>query len=91
MSWHISYKKTFLKELAALPKGIQEHIENIAFNELLTENPFALGIVEKMKGYGNKFKVRYGDYRLGLTIDKKNKAIICERCAHRSKIYKIFP
>ena len=44
-----------------------------------------------MKGYKDKYKIRIGDYRIGLTIDKKQKLIICQRIAHRREIYQIFP
>ena len=44
-----------------------------------------------MKGYKDKYKIRVGDYRIGLTIDKKNQTIICQRVAHRREIYQIFP
>ncbi|WP_330203297.1 hypothetical protein [Cyanobacterium sp. Dongsha4] len=38
-----------------------------------------------------EYKIRIGDYRIGLTINKKQKIIICERIAHRREIYQIFP
>ena len=44
-----------------------------------------------MKGYKDKYKIRVGDYRIGLTLDKQNQTIICQRVAHRREIYKIFP
>jgi mRNA interferase RelE/StbE len=44
-----------------------------------------------MKGYKDKYKIRVGDYRIGLTIDKTNQTIICQRVAHRREIYQIFP
>ena len=44
-----------------------------------------------MKGYKDKYKIRVGDYRIGLTIDKQQKLIICHRIAHRREIYQIFP
>jgi mRNA interferase RelE/StbE len=44
-----------------------------------------------MKGYKDKYRIIVGDYRVGLTIDKKNKTIICQRVAHRREIYQIFP
>jgi mRNA interferase RelE/StbE len=44
-----------------------------------------------MKGYKDKYKIRVGDYRVGLTVDKKNQNIICQRVAHRREIYQIFP
>lgn len=44
-----------------------------------------------MKGYKDKYKIRVGDYRIGLTLDKKNQTIICQRVANPREIYKIFP
>ena len=89
--WKIEYTKRFLKELASLPQETQSRIESIVFIELEADNPFALGYLNKMKGYKDKYKVRVGDYRIGLTIDKKNQTILCQRVAHRREIYKIFP
>jgi mRNA interferase RelE/StbE len=89
--WKIEYTKRFLKELAALPKEVQSRIELIVFAELEAENPFELFYLNKMKGYKDKYKIRVGDYRIGLTIDKINKTIICQRVAHRREIYQIFP
>jgi mRNA interferase RelE/StbE len=89
--WIINYRKTFLKELSKLPFEIQSKIENIVFEKLVTNNPFELGFIEKMKGYPDKYKIRIGDYRIGITINSKSKEILCERIAHRKDIYKLFP
>ena len=35
--------------------------------------------------------IQFGDYRIGLTLNKKNQTIICQRVAHRREIYQIFP
>ncbi len=89
--WKIEYTKRFLKELSDLPKEIQNRAEGVVFQELLTANPFSLGYFEQMKGYPDKYKIRVGDYRVGITIDKKNNLIICQRIANRKEIYRIFP
>ncbi|VEP17161.1 Toxin RelE3 (fragment) [Hyella patelloides LEGE 07179] len=44
-----------------------------------------------MKGYDDKYKIKIGNYRIGITIDKKAKVIICQRIAHRREIYRVFP
>jgi len=88
--WKVEYTKRFLKELSELPKEIRAKAEDIVFKELLETNPFSLGYVERMKGYPNKYKIRIGDYRIGITIDKENNLIICQRVAHRKDIYRIF-
>ena len=89
--WKVEYTKRFLKELSKLPREVQARAEKIVFEELLSTNPFNLGYLEHMKGYANKYKVRIGKYRIGITLDKSNKLIICLRVAHRKDIYKIFP
>jgi len=89
--WKVEYTKRFLKELSELPKEIQVQVEGIVFKELLTDNPFSLGFLERMSGYPDKYKIRLGSYRIGITIDKKKNIIMCQRIAHRKDIYRIFP
>ena len=71
--WKIEYTKRFLKELVKLPKEIQAKAEEIVFNELPSSNPFELGYVERMTGYPDKYKIRFGDYRIGVIIDNESK------------------
>ena len=89
--WQVEYTKRFLKELAALPVDIQSRVEPIIFQEIESENPFELGYLEKLKGYSDKYKIRVGDYRIGITLDQETKTLICQRVAHRKDIYRIFP
>ncbi|MEH2150668.1 type II toxin-antitoxin system RelE family toxin [Nostoc sp.] len=89
--WQVEYTKRFLKELAALPVEIQSRIESIVFQEIESENPFELGYIEKLKGYSDKYKIRVGDYRIGITLAQETKTLICQRVAHRKDIYRIFP
>ncbi|MDJ0577626.1 MAG: type II toxin-antitoxin system RelE/ParE family toxin [Xenococcaceae cyanobacterium MO_234.B1] len=89
--WKVEYTKRFLKDLAALPIKVQERSERIVFHQLKSENPFDLGYLEKMKGYPHKYKIRVGDYRIGITVEKKSKTLICQRIAHRKEIYRVFP
>lgn len=89
--WKVEYTKRFLKELSKLPKETQIQAEKIVFKELLCNNPFDLGFFEQMSGYPGKYKIRIGKYRIGITVDKSKKLIICQRIAHRKDIYKIFP
>ncbi len=89
--WKVEYTKRFLKELSELPKEIQAQTEGIVFEELLTASPFTLGYIERMKGYPNKYKIRVGNYRIGITIDKQSNLITCQRVTHRKDIYRVFP
>jgi len=89
--WKVEYTKRFLKELSELPKEIRVQAEGIVFGELLTTHPFLLGYIERMTGYPDKYKIRIGNYRIGITIDKQKSLIICQRISHRKDIYRIFP
>jgi len=89
--WKVEYKKSFLKELASLPKEIQAKVEKVVFEELTCENPFELGYIEQMKGYPGKYKIRIGQYRIGISVDQRKKLIVCNRVAHRKDIYRLFP
>jgi len=44
---------------------------------------------EKMQGYDGFYKVRFGNYRLGLAIE--NDLVIVKTVMHRKEIYKFFP
>ncbi len=89
--WTVEYTKRFLKELALLPAEMKTRVEPIVFQALASENPFALGYLEKMKGYDDKYKIRVGDYRIGVTVERETRTLICERIAHRKDIYRVFP
>lgn len=80
-----------MKDLAALNLEIQARIEPIVFAELESENPFALGYIEKMVGYTDKYKICVGDYQIGILINKQTKTLVCQRIAHCREIYRIFP
>ncbi len=90
-SWQmeIKYSKKFLKELAKIDNEFRENIEELVFIDFVENNPYDLKIMEKMKGYKDKYKVRIGSYRIGITI--LGDCLNFERVLHRSKIYKVFP
>ena len=89
--WKVEYKKRFLTELSKLPEDVQSQAEKVVFEDLICENPFDLGYIEKMKGYPGNYKIRIGQYRIGITVDKQKTILVCNRIAHRKDIYRIFP
>ncbi|MBU1421765.1 MAG: type II toxin-antitoxin system RelE/ParE family toxin [Pseudomonadota bacterium] len=89
--WKVEYKKRFLKELSKLPEGVRAQAEKVVFEALICENPFNLGCLAQMRGFPGKYKIRIGDYRIGVTINKQKKEIVCNRIAHRKDIYRLFP
>ncbi len=86
----IKFRKKFLKELVKIPANYRNNIEQFVFNQLSNFNSIEeIGKIEKMKGYNNYFKIRFGQYRVGLK--KENDILIIETVKHRKEIYKYFP
>lgn len=87
----IAYTKTFLKDLAkVIPVKRRLQIEKFVFEDLpILPSIENAGNIEKMSGYKNHYKARFGDYRVG--IFKNNNTIELQRVLNRKEIYKFFP
>lgn len=87
---NILVNKTFLKELTKIPKKERLKVEKLVFEDVENfSNLTQIQNIGKLKGYSNYFKIRIGDYRIGLKyIDN---TLIFERILHRKDIYKVFP
>ncbi len=86
----IEYREKFLKDLSKIHSGERLRIESFVFKELPKANSiFELGNVEQMKGYPSYYKIRFGQYRIGLKM--KEDRVIFERALHRKDIYRYFP
>ena len=81
--------KTFEKQLKLVPKYIRESA--IAFLESLKEAKKISEIkdLKKLSGYKNYYRIRIGDYRMGLQILEPTLIVIT--ILHRGTIYKLFP
>lgn len=87
----VLYTKTFLKDLSKVqPPKRRKQIELFVFEILPTSLSLkGLGSAEKMSGFDHHYKIRFGDYRIGL--QKNAKTIELHRVLNRKEIYKFFP
>jgi mRNA interferase RelE/StbE len=86
----IRYKKKFLKDLSSIPKSHRQKIESLVFEEIpQSSDPFKKFKIEKMRGYEGYFKIRRGDYRIGISCQKN--ILEFQRVLHRKEIYRLFP
>lgn len=87
----VLYTKIFLKDLARVqPPKRRLQIEVFVFETLPTYHALSeIGNAEKMIGSSNYYKIRFGDYRIG--IFKKGENIELLRVLNRKEIYKFFP
>lgn len=86
----VGYRKRFLKQLAQLPAGIRNRVENFAFEQLPNASSIAeLGGIEKMQGSGQYYKSRFGSFRVGMEL--AGETLVLKVVMDRKDIYKYFP
>lgn len=73
-----------------MPKKIRLVVENFVFQHIEELNSLEqIHNIKKLKGHNDTYRIRFGDYRLGLIY--KDEQIFFERIAHRSEFYRKFP
>ena len=87
---NIEFRKSFEKDLqkildADLFQRIQEAIEQVENAEKLNE----LSNLKKLKGDGDYYRIRVGDYRIGIKLNDGIVSFV--RILHRKEIYRYFP
>ena len=82
--------KQFLKELAVIPAKDRKRIETFVFCDIPRyKDFFEIPGIRKLKGHRHYFRIRFGDYRIGVTY--QNDILSLEILLHRKDIYKYFP
>jgi len=86
----VEFRASFARGLqtirgADLLSRIQAAVEAVEQAERLQDVPNLI----KMQGGGSYYRLRVGDYRLGLSVADNVVAFV--RCPNRSEIYKNFP
>lgn len=86
-----AFRKSFQRDLKKLKKShetlarIRQKIQAVEAADDLQE----VASVKKLSGGGDYYRIRVGDYRIGLAI--QTDTIIFVRCLHRRDIYRYFP
>jgi len=76
------FKKVKSKELSnAILEVVKQVTEASSPSEILN--------LKKLTGYRSAFRIRIGDYRIGVIIEKNK--VVFVAFAHRKEIYKRFP
>ncbi len=87
----VEYTEHFLKDLKKLKSSPQyASIRVVCFEELPEcDSLLQISHIKKMKGYKAYYRIRIGDYRIG--IKKEGNLILFMRVLHRKDIYRFFP
>ncbi len=86
----INYNKNFLKDLQHhRDKALANKLERIFQQIKAADNISQIAGLKKLKGFENYYRLRTGDYRIGLYI--KEDYIELQRFLHRKEIYNYYP
>jgi mRNA interferase RelE/StbE len=87
---NVEFRKSFEKDISKIRdvellqriKGVIEEVESL---DSLTD----LSNVKKLKAEGDYYRIRVGDYRIGLSLNED--VVTFVRVLHRKEIYRYFP
>jgi mRNA-degrading endonuclease RelE of RelBE toxin-antitoxin system len=85
----IIYLRKFQKDLQSIPEITRKQIKKILISCKEAKRIEELPSLKKIKGHSFAYRIRVGDYRIGIFIE--NKVIEFVRVAHRKDIYNLFP
>ncbi len=87
----IEVKSIFEKDLKNKPVFVKRETLKIIEGIKLLKSFNEIKNIKKIKGFEDYYRIRIGDYRIGIRFNKEINAIIFVRIEYRSTIYKIFP
>ena len=86
----IKIDKSFQKDTRRIKdKSILQRVANTIANVQRAKNLEDIKNLKKIQGSNSMYRIRIGDYRLGVIITDNTVEFI--RCLHRKDIYKNFP
>jgi mRNA interferase RelE/StbE len=86
----VEFRASFAKDLKGVKeKGLLQRVKEIIETIEKANSLAELSNLKKLKGGGNYFRVRVGDYRVGMALE--DDTIIFVRFLNRKDIYKYFP
>lgn len=86
----VKFTVLFNKDLQSIRSAkLSQEVENAIENVKKVASIMEIINLKKLKGYKNNYRIRIGDYRIGLFIEKNT--VVFSRFLHRKDIYKYFP
>ena len=85
------YAKALVKDIEAVARnpGVKKRLLKLIEDLKKTNSLEELHNIKKIEGYANYYRLRAGDYRLGLKLSGNTVELI--RFLHRRDIYRRFP
>jgi mRNA interferase RelE/StbE len=88
---NIEFKKSFARDLKKKAQEIKlrSRVKEIIHEVDNAESLYEIKNIKKLKAEGDYYRIRLGDYRIGLKI--KDDTVFFVRFLHRNEIYRYFP
>ncbi len=88
---NFEFKKSFARDLKKKAQGIKlrSRVQEIIHQVDNAESLYEIKNIKKLKAEGDYYRIRLGDYRIGLKI--KDETVFFVRFLHRNEIYRYFP
>lgn len=87
----IKFDKSFIKDITKLKnKNVADDVKKLIANLETLNNISEVKNVKKMEGFTDFYRIRIGDYRIGIELENNN-SITFLKLKHRKDIYKYFP
>lgn len=87
---NISFEKSFAKDLESIrDKALSKKVKDAIQAVKKADNLQAINSLKKLKGYERFYRIKLGDYRIGIEIS--DNIVIFTRFLHRKEIYRFFP
>ena len=85
MLYAVEFSKRAYRQLAILPRNIQERVSRQI--DLLGNNPRPAAS-ERVKGRSDLYRIRVGDYRIVYQVHDNILIVLVVRIGHRREVYK---
>ncbi len=86
----VAYEATFLRDLKGVRnKKVRRRVQKLIEEVKSALTPHQIAGLTKLKSYETFYRIRIGDYRIGIEI--VDNTVIFVRFLHRRDIYRYFP
>ena len=86
----VEFRKSFEKDLSKLrDEALLTKIKAVILEIEDTDNLEEVSNVKKLKAEGDYYRIRVGDYRIGIILDED--VVVFVRVLHRKEVYRYFP
>lgn len=87
---NVRYEASFERDLKSIrDNALLKRIKSIIDDIKKVDNTKHIGNLKKLKGYDTFYRIKLGDYRIGIEIIKDE--VIFTRFLHRKEVYRYFP